>query len=37
MISNAIDNFDSLISNFNLTEEELINVKTEFLKIKHKF
>lgn len=37
MISNAIDNFDSLISNFNLTEEELINVKTEFLKIKHRF
>ena len=31
MISNAIENFDSLINNFNLTEDELFNIKNEFL------
>lgn len=33
MISHAIDNFDCLINNFNLTDEELFNVNHEFLRL----
>lgn len=32
MIDNAINNFDILIKNLDLTEEESFNAKKEFLK-----